>query len=124
MIAAKTEILIEGLTLHCHVGVPKAERGTTQPVLADIRCTIELPVDGRDQLDATVNYARIVQSAKELVAEKRFILLERLAEAIAQVCFEHQPIICVTVKLLKPRKLPDCDAVGVERAFIRHPQRP
>lgn len=119
MISAKTEILIEGLTLHCHVGVPKAERGTTQPVLADIRCTIELPVDGRDQLDATVNYAAIVRSVKALVAEKRFVLLELLAEGIARICFEHRPIIRVTVKLLKPRKLPDCDAVGVERTFIR-----
>ncbi len=119
MICVDTHILIEGLTLHCHVGVPKAERGTTQPVLTDIRCVIELPTGGRDHLDATVNYAKIVDAAKRLVEEKRFVLLERLAEALAQICFNHQPIIRVTVKLCKPRKLADCDTVGIERTFIR-----
>ncbi len=119
MIAEKTEILIEGLTLHCRVGVPKEERGAVQPILVTLRCETELPVGGRDHLDATVNYATIVREAQALVEVRRFVLLERLAEALADICFVHAPVIRVQVRLLKPRKLRDCEAVGVERTFIR-----
>ncbi len=119
MIAEKTEILIEGLTLHCRVGVPKEERGAVQPILTSLRCTTELPAGGRDHLDATVNYAAIVRAAQALAETRRFVLLERLAEALAELCFVHEPVIRVTVQLLKPHKLPGCEAVGIQRTFIR-----
>jgi dihydroneopterin aldolase len=118
-IMAKTTILLEGLIVRFHVGVPKQERADDQPIHLDIRCELgQLPIT-RDHLKQTLNYASIYARVHELAKAQTFILLETLTEAIAHICFADPRVLHVHVKARKPNKLIGCEFVGVEREFDR-----
>lgn len=115
----ETRILVQGLDLFCLVGVPKIERSQRQSIQADIECLLADPHIGPDRMQSTVNYAEIARRAQALVAERRFVLLETLAEALAELCFADARVASVEVSLRKLRKLPSCEAVGIRRKFAR-----
>lgn len=116
----KTVVFVEGLALSCYVGVPDEERNTPQTVLIDIACTARSPRVEGDEIDATVDYAPIVRKVRALgVSTRKRKLIETLAEEIAAICFEDSRVAIAEVTIRKPRKLPDCDAVGVRRTFER-----
>jgi dihydroneopterin aldolase len=120
MLAKDTIILVEGLRVQCHVGAFANERKLRQPVLIEIECRQIDPAVKSDDLRSAVNYSTIVKVVTQLLEEKTFVLLETMAEAIAKTCFDMDGRIGeVSVKLRKPNKIEDCEAVGVRRTFVR-----
>lgn len=57
--------------------------------------------DTRDELDRTVDLAEVYRSVEEIVCEKRFNLIETLAEEIAEVTLENFDVQMVTVTVRK-----------------------
>ncbi len=108
------KIIIEALECYARVGVPEAEREMPQKILIDIELFLDLKDAGRsDSITHTLDYAAVADRAKQICASKPFLLVEALAEAIADaVLWEFRP------KELKLRarkfSVPGTASVGVE----------
>ncbi len=119
MQAEKTEILIHNLKMTCHVGVPIVERRKSQVVQIDIRCELGDPNMPKDHVSFSANYSEIIEQVHLMLESSTFVLLETLTEAVAEMCMKNSLVVRVTVRAIKPQKIPSCDAVGVERVFRR-----
>ena len=68
---------------------------------------------------ASVNYVTVVEMIETLCDSSHTLLIETLAERIADRIFDDDRGAEVTLSVTKPRKLPHADAVGVNRIFVR-----
>ena len=75
-------IAVEGIEVFAYHGVLPEEKERGQRFLIDVR--LELAgVPDRDELEDTVDYARVAGDAARLAADTRFDLVETLAGTIA-----------------------------------------
>lgn len=108
-------IYIRDLTTRCIVGINPDERVNKQEVIINIVLEANLSKAGAsDNIDDTVDYKRIKQSVLELVEKSEFLLIERLADAIAQTCLREPRVQTVQVMLDKPGALRFARSVAVE----------
>ena len=114
-----TKITISGLAVRAHVGVGANERRAPQTIVIDVTLRLVDPAIARDHLNATVNYADIIRLIEEVVATARALLLETLAEHIASRILTDARIAEAALTIMKHRKFPNCDAVGIQRNFRR-----
>lgn len=115
----ETTILIRGLAVRARVGVGAIERRAPQTVLIDAELRLVASAIARDDLRATVNYAAVARRIEEVCETARSLLLEMLAERIATAIFDDARIAEIALTITKPRKLPNCETVGVRRTFRR-----
>ncbi|KPK86132.1 MAG: dihydroneopterin aldolase [Phycisphaerae bacterium SM23_33] len=118
MAEARTEpdkIHIRDLLLRCVLGVYEAERKDRQDVVIHITMEADLRQAARsDRIQDTVNYKEVKQRVIELVDRSSFFLVERLAEAIADVCLQEPRVQRVRVRVEKPAALRFARTVEVE----------
>jgi dihydroneopterin aldolase len=114
-------VFVRGLTLKASIGVHGHERLARQPVRIGIELAVEddaarpmsrAPV-GRDELSRVVDYERLADLARAIVAEGHVMLVETLAERIAEACLADHRVRIARVMVEKPAALPDADSVGV-----------
>ena len=102
------------------VGVYPRERERPQPVVFDIEVDYDLARAARsDALADAVDYDGIAAAVGELVRERRFALLETMAEAAAALLLDRiDRAQRVRLEVRKPRAVPAaaCAFVRVERA--------
>jgi dihydroneopterin aldolase len=115
------QVFVRGLTLKASIGVHGHERLARQPVRIGIELAVEddgvrpmsrAPV-GRDELSRVVDYERLADLARAIVAEGHVMLVETLAERIAEACLADHRVRIARVMVEKPTALPDADSVGV-----------
>jgi D-erythro-7,8-dihydroneopterin triphosphate epimerase len=109
-------IYIRDILLRCIIGVYEEERREKQDVVINIKLSADLSEAGRtDDLSKTVDYKAVKQSIVKLVEGSAFLLVETLAERIAQVCLDASECIeAVEVLVEKPGALRFARTVGVE----------
>ena len=112
-------VIIKGLAIRAHVGVGAPERRAPQTVIVDAEIRLADPTITRDHMSASVNYAVVVRLIEETAIMEHAVLLETLAERIASHLLEDARVAEVTLTITKPRKLPNCEAVGIRRTFQR-----
>ena len=113
-------MFIRDLSLRCIVGVKPEERVTRQEVLIGISMECDLSVAGRtDRLEDTVNFRRLEEQVVSLVEGSRFQLIERLGEAIAELCLADPHVSAATVTVDKPRALRFARSAAVEIRRLR-----
>ena len=106
-------ILIEGLRVQAHVGVPLAERRRLQPVRIDLKLGLDLRTAGRmDRVEKTLDYAAVAQEVKGLVRGRSFRLAEAMAEAIAERLLRKFKPARIRVQIRK-FSVPGATSVGV-----------
>ncbi len=111
--ATHDTIIIRGLELPAHIGVPDAERADWQLITADVTLTLRRGFDTmKDELAETVDYAAAANRIKSLAATRPRKLLETLASEIVSDLIGHQSVKAVDVELRK-RILPGVDHVAV-----------
>ena len=116
---ATDRILIEGLRVHCVIGVNERERRAKQEVVIDITLHADLKAAGRsDDIADTVDYSAVAKNVAERVGESRFRLVEALAESVADTCLDNARVTRVDVRVRKPGALRPADSAGVE--ITRH----
>lgn len=108
-------IFVRDLVLSCSIGVYRHERDAPQRV----RLNLDLAVaEGAgvtdDQIDETVSYEAIVDSARAIVGARHYNLVETLAEILADNCLTDQRVRLARVRVEKLDVFPDAAAVGVE----------
>jgi dihydroneopterin aldolase len=96
-------IICTGLTFSgCH-GVLSEEKKHPQPFIIDLQLFLNLqPAGLNDDLDLTVDYARVFAEVQQLVENKSYNLIETLAENIAAALLQRFPVEAVEVSVYKP----------------------
>jgi dihydroneopterin aldolase len=117
---------IRGLRVLGHHGALPGEQDRAQPFLVDIVFSYDMDAAARsDDLVDAVDYGAVTQRVADVVALRRYALLEALADAIADVVLESPPITEVEVRLhkLRPPVPHDVVSIGVVRTRSKPPAR-
>ncbi|MGA9658913.1 MAG: dihydroneopterin aldolase [Asticcacaulis sp.] len=104
-------IFVKGLRLDAAIGIYDHEHGRTQPLIIDAVFEIE-----RHEILAlkdTLNYERVGQVARDLIALGHIKLVETLAEDLARMLVSLPHVLSVEVSIAKPEALSDADQAGV-----------
>jgi dihydroneopterin aldolase len=101
-------------------GVLPEEQARPQPFEVDVELSVDLSAAGEsDSLDDTVDYSAVAEAVSRVVKSERYLLLERLATRIAEVCRADPRVkgVTVTVRKLHPpvRAMLDHVAVRIEQ---------
>jgi dihydroneopterin aldolase/2-amino-4-hydroxy-6-hydroxymethyldihydropteridine diphosphokinase len=104
--AAPTDrIEISNLVVTAIVGALPHERELAQPIRVDLSLHVDVGDAGRtDDLSDTANYGEVAVCVADAVRESKDVLLERLAERIAEVvlAFDRVEGVDVTVTKVRP----------------------
>jgi 7,8-dihydroneopterin aldolase/epimerase/oxygenase len=109
-------ILINGLAVAAHVGVPDAERAVPQTLWIDVEMRAEAAfAEMADEVERTIDYAAVAQAIEMLAAERPRRLIETLAADVRLMISQrfHATTVKVTVK---KKILPNADYVAVVAA--------
>ncbi|MCC7485960.1 MAG: dihydroneopterin aldolase [Burkholderiales bacterium] len=107
-------IFISELKLDILVGVYQWERRARQTVQFDLE--IGIPDSGRprsDRIGETIDYGKVVARIAESLADTHFVLVERLAEHVAQLVMQEFGSPWVRVSVAKLAALRGVKRLGV-----------
>ncbi len=97
------KIFFKEMSFYGYHGVYPEENRLGQRFIVDLELGLDLrPAALNDDLSQTVNYAEVYRVVKEEVEQKRFQLVETLAERIADRLLSVFPIEQVLVRVTKP----------------------
>jgi len=109
------KIHIRDLRTRCVVGINPDERVGKQDVVVNITLYADLLKAGRsDDIADTVDYKAVEKTVLAVVEGSSFLLVERLAEAIADACLAQAGVMRARVLVEKPAALRFARTVGVE----------
>lgn len=93
---------LTGIRAYGYTGFFLEEQALGQWYEVNLTLWLDLSKAGQsDRLEDTYDYTTAVKATQELIKTAKFRLIERLAEAIAQIFLEEQPIAQVQVRLTK-----------------------
>ena len=111
-------IIIHGLRLQCVIGILPAEQDRQQ----NLRLNLALHIDiqkaaASDNITDTIDYQFVCDTIASFVKAKRYLLLESMAESIAQMILSSFDVYAVELTIEKPEALKDADfaAVSIRR---------
>ena len=108
------KVFLYGMKVDTLIGVYDWEREQLQTLLVDLEIGVSRLSAQSDQIGDTVHYGEVCDAVRYGVREQRFLLLEALAEYIANLVLQDFAALWVKVKVVKLGILPDVREVGVE----------
>jgi len=116
------EIFIEGLTVQAIIGILPSERQRPQPLCIDLRLSWDVSrAAASHALGDTLDYAAVAGAVEALAVDGEFLLVETLAERIAERVLADWPTPRVEVVVRKPQAVAAANAVGVRIERQRNP---
>ncbi len=110
---AQDHILIEELECACRVGDSPEEQAFPQVLKLTLQIASSLQKAGKaDDINATVNYAKVIDQIKKRLVQKKYCLIEGVAEDVAQLVLKNFRIDGILVRLFE-KNMPGLEAVGV-----------
>lgn len=114
------KIYIRDLHLRCIVGIYPEEREHKQDVIVNVILRCDLSEACRsDRIEDTVDYKSVKKRIVAMVEASEFFLIERLADAIAEICLESPAVALAQVTVDKPGALRFARSVAVEISRTR-----
>ncbi|HET9645755.1 MAG TPA: dihydroneopterin aldolase [Burkholderiaceae bacterium] len=116
-------IFIEGMVGQTVIGIHDSELHRPQPLVIDVCVGVRRPrACDTDLIGDTIDYGRLRERLQQLMVEHNVRLLEAFAEQVAQIALYEFGARWVRVRVAKPRKFEDTQAVGVliERRRLPH----
>lgn len=107
-------VFVRNLEILAHIGVHGHEQGKPQPVRLNLDLAVEDSASLEDRLDNVVDYERLTEKVRAIVAKGHINLAETLAERIAVACFEDARVRSARVRVEKLHALAGAEAAGVE----------
>jgi dihydroneopterin aldolase len=97
------KIILYGMEFYGYHGVLPEERTLGQRFIVDLELELDLQPAGKsDDLELTINYARVYELVESVVKGTPRRLIESLAEDIAGAVLEQFPVAASTVRVKKP----------------------
>ena len=110
---------IKDLKITCIVGIYEKERELLQNLFLDVEMDLDFGDAARtEDVEHTVDYAEVSDKLEAWVQEKKFQLIETLAEQGCLLIFENWPAVSrCKIRVKKPGAVPQASyaAVTVER---------
>ena len=109
------KIFIRDLRFRCIIGIDPEERVNKQDVIINLELYSDFSraVESED-INETVNYKELKLAVMEFVENSSYLLVEKLCQAVADLCLEKNGVEAVKVSVEKPDALRFCKSVGVE----------
>lgn len=108
-------ILICDLLVRCILGINDNERREKQDVVINLTLYTDLHKAGKsDRIEDTVDYRALKKRVLSMVESSQYLLLEALAEAVAELCLDQHGVRQVNVRVEKPLALRFARSVAVE----------
>lgn len=108
-------IFIEGFTGQTVIGIHDSELHRPQPLVIDLHAgLVRSRACDTDRIGDTIDYGVVRERLQRLLVEHKVQLLEAFAETIAEILIGEFGARWVRVKIVKPRKFDDVQAVGVQ----------
>ena len=116
-------VFVHGLSLQARLGVYPHEKAAPQRVVVGVELSVEddaAPYGvGVDDMRRVVDYERVVKAARAAAASGHTLLVETLAERIAEAALTDPRVLRARVTVEKPDAFPDAASVGVVIERIR-----
>jgi 7,8-dihydroneopterin aldolase/epimerase/oxygenase len=113
------QIVIKGLEVETHIGVPDSERSAPQRLLIDVTLTPQVPFSElQDDIAKTVDYDLATQRIAALAGDRPRRLIETLASEIAEMLVEEFSAVRADVEVRK-FVLPQTEYVAVRCTRLR-----
>lgn len=97
------KIFISELPLSTIIGTLPQERELAQKIIVDLEIDIDLAQAAQsDDLTQTIDYSEIEEKLVQLAAESKFLLIERFAQAVADIVFTYPAAQGCSVTITKP----------------------
>lgn len=114
MMRQQDKIFIRGLEVECIIGFIEWERRVKQKIVLDL----ELPVDcartaRTDDVVDTLDYKQVVDQVTALVSGSSFMLVETMAQRIAELILKNFQVEWTRVTVNKPGAIRGLRDVGV-----------
>jgi dihydroneopterin aldolase len=115
-------IFLRDMVLPASIGVYPHEHATPQRIRVNIDLGVaddptpglSRPAVGRDDLSRVVSYELVAQSVRDIVAAGHVMLVETLAERIAEACLLDTRVLLARVRVEKLDVFADAMSAGVE----------
>ncbi len=108
-------IRICDLLVRCILGINDNERREKQDVVINLTLYTDLHKAGKsDRIEDTVDYRALKKRVLSMVESSQYLLLEALAEAVAELCLDRHEVLQVDVCVEKPHALRFARSVAVE----------
>jgi dihydroneopterin aldolase len=116
-------VFVRGLSLQARLGVYPHEKAAPQRVVVGVELAVQddaAPFGvGADDLRRVVDYETVVKAARAAAASGHTLLVETLAERIAEAALSDSRVLCARVTVEKPDAFPDAASVGVVIERVR-----
>ena len=106
-------IFIEGLTVFTQIGVYDWEQQIKQKLIFDVEMAWDTRQAAADDVKLTLNYAQVSEFIIDYVQSKPFLLIERVANEVAEQLQQRFKITWLRLKLNKPKAVAQATNVGV-----------
>ncbi len=108
------KVFIEQLEVITTIGVYDWEQEIKQKLVLDIEMAHDNRLAGKsDDVADALDYAQVSQAVLEHIENGRFLLVERVAEEIAELIMERFSVPYIKIRLTKPGAVPQAKGVGV-----------
>lgn len=98
------KIIMQGMEFYGYHGVLPEERSLGQRFIVDLEMEMDLQPAGKsDDLELTINYARVFELVESVVRGAPRRLIESVAQDIASAVLEKFPVTAATVRVKKPQ---------------------
>jgi dihydroneopterin aldolase len=108
-------VFVRDLELNAHIGVYRHEKTAAQPLRINVDLTVQ---EGEgavgDRLSHVVDYGKVVDGIRAIIAEGHVNLVETLADRIAAFALEDARVLVARVRIEKLKVIPEARSVGVE----------
>ncbi len=115
---ATTSLLLTGITASGRHGAKPGEKDRPQDFVVDLDVEVEV---ASDDIGATADYRRLVETAREVVSGGSFDLLETLADAVARAVAKLPRVVRATAIVHKPVAAASNEIQGVAAAATAEP---
>jgi 7,8-dihydroneopterin aldolase/epimerase/oxygenase len=108
-------VFVRDLELSAHIGVYRHEKNAAQPLRINVDLTVQEGEGSTDdRLSNVVDYGKVVDGIRAIIAEGHVNLVETLAERVAAFVLEDQRVLVARVRIEKLKVIPEARSVGVE----------
>lgn len=104
------------------IGIYPWEQAIRQPLLLDLQLGGDLHQAAlQDDLTQSVNYDAVAASVTSYLQQNRFLLIERVAEEVAERLLQQFSLAWVKITVTKPSAVANTQSVGVTIERSRTP---
>lgn len=108
------KVLIEDLAIEAVVGIYAWERKVPQLILISMELAHDNSIPARTQkIEDTLDYKEIADRVTAFVVEKKFELLETMAEKVASLVMQEFSVAWLKLSCKKPTVMSQARSVGV-----------